>query len=276
MLKDLSATNQHRQEVQAGERFEFGANWSRFLRLLDDSRIQQAEESLRSMLNVATLSGMRFLDAGSGSGLFSLAARRLGATVYSFDYDPRSVACTEELKRRYFPGDAQWVVAAGSVLDPAFLSGLGQYDIVYSWGVLHHTGNMRAALQNVVSLVAPAGKLFIALYNDQGWISKYWSFIKRQYNLRPATRPLLILAHAPYLLLGRFVVRALKGKVREARGMSLYYDMVDWLGGWPFEVSRPADIVDLYASRGFTTRRLITVGSRLGCNEFVFDKQSAS
>ena len=77
------------------DRFRFGENWSRFLRVLDAERISQAEQDLKTMLGVADLDGKSFLDIGSGSGLSSLAARRLGATVRSFDYDPESVACTE-------------------------------------------------------------------------------------------------------------------------------------------------------------------------------------
>jgi 2-polyprenyl-6-hydroxyphenyl methylase/3-demethylubiquinone-9 3-methyltransferase len=93
---------QHANEVAAGQRFEFGANWLRFLEMLNDERIAQAEQSLCDMLGVSDLLGKSFLDVGSGSGLFSLAARQLGATVHSFDYDPQSVACTQELKRWYF------------------------------------------------------------------------------------------------------------------------------------------------------------------------------
>jgi predicted RNA methylase len=112
----------HTTEIQSGERFEFGANWLRFLGVLNDERISKAEQSLCEMLGVDSLVGKRFLDAGSGSGLFSLAARRLGAEVHSFDYDPQSVACTRELKNRYFPKDEAWVIEEASVLDRDYLS----------------------------------------------------------------------------------------------------------------------------------------------------------
>src|SRR5688572_22816766 len=104
MSSEIQTTvaKQHEKEVLAGERFEFGSNWASFLRLLSDERIVQAERSLRDKLEVENLTGRTFLDIGSGSGLFSLAARRLGATVTSFDFDSRSVACTRELKHRYF------------------------------------------------------------------------------------------------------------------------------------------------------------------------------
>src|ERR1035437_1510718 len=102
--------SQHQAEVQSGKRFEFGKNWENFLKRLDDQRIANAEQSLLKMLGLADLKGKTFLDAGSGSGLFSLAARRLGATVHSFDYDPQSVASTRELKRRYFSEDSTWVI----------------------------------------------------------------------------------------------------------------------------------------------------------------------
>src|SRR5215510_1899574 len=105
------------EEVARGERFEFGKNWRRFLEGVRDEQIVTAESSLKRMLGVDSLAGLSFLDIGSGSGLFSLAARRLGARVHSFDYDPQSVACAAELRHRYFPGDGGWVVEKGSALD---------------------------------------------------------------------------------------------------------------------------------------------------------------
>lgn len=264
----------HASEVSRGERFQFGANWTRFLQLLNEERLAQAENSLTGTLGMPDLEGKRFLDAGSGSGLFSLAARRLGASVHSFDYDPQSVACTEELKRRFCPGDSGWTVEPASVLDQGYLCSLGQFDVVYSWGVLHHTGAMWQALENVAPLVADNGRLFIAIYNDQGWISRYWRLVKRTYARWPLLRWPLLLLHAPYLFGLRWLVRALTGRLKLERGMSLWHDMVDWIGGYPFEVARPEAIFRFYRDKGFALCELKTCGGRQGCNEFVFVKTS--
>ncbi|MGA9769174.1 MAG: class I SAM-dependent methyltransferase [Blastocatellia bacterium] len=260
------------EEVSKGTRFEFGKNWSRLLDLLDDERLTNAESSLKKMLGVEDLRGKSFLDIGSGSGLFSLAARRLGARVHSFDYDPHSIGCTMELKRRHFAGDQDWQIEEGSALDRDYLSKLGKFDIVYSWGVLHHTGAMWRALDNAHELVAPGGKFFVSIYNDQGVISRYWRMIKACYNRARFLRPLLVAIHWPYLVGLRWTVRALTGRLKEERGMSLWIDMLDWLGGYPFEVAAPSRVIEFYGLKGFSLARSKTCGRRHGCNEFVFEK----
>lgn len=273
-------TSQHGPEVKARRRFAFGENWSRFLASVGDERIRLAESSLRAMLEVDDLAGKTFLDIGSGSGLFSLAARRLGAKVHSFDYDPQSVACTEELRRRYFPDDPEWRVEFGSVLDGSFVRSLGKWDIVYSWGVLHHTGAMWQALENVAPLVAEGGKLFVAIYNDQGRTSTTWLKIKQWYNRLPRGLRWLVLWPAFLRLWGPTTVRDLmRGRPFETwrgyaenstRGMSPWRDVVDWVGGLPFEVARPEEVFEFFRDRGFLLRRLKTCAGGRGCNEFVF------
>ena len=254
-------------EIARGERFQFGQNWSQFLPAIDEERIQQAETSLKQMLEVQSLDGKTFLDIGSGSGLFSLAARRLGARVHSFDFDPKSVYCTTELRKNYFREDDSWQIQEGSVLDGEFMKSLGQYDIVYSWGVLHHTGDLWTALENAQQRVAPGGKFFIALYNDTGSQSARWVWIKKTYNglpgiLRPPYAALAMLPQELKQLVSSIVLlkpgRYLDSwtKYRKNRGMTKWRDLVDWVGGYPYEVSTPDEIFDFARARGFLLTKL--------------------
>ncbi|MDR2412083.1 MAG: class I SAM-dependent methyltransferase [Holosporales bacterium] len=155
-------------------------------------------QSLRVFLKEDSIEGKRFLDIGSDSGLFSLATYRLGAEVVSFDYDEDSVQCTQKLKDMMGDTSRLWSVFQGSILDQEMLRGLGTFDIVYSWGVLHHTGNMQQAFENVAPLVAPHGKLFISIYNDQGFPSKGWLYIKKMYNSYPILRLIIVAFCAPW------------------------------------------------------------------------------
>ncbi len=263
--------------------FEFGKNWKRFLSLLDEERIAAAEESFKTMLGINDLKGKSLLDIGSGSGLFSLAARRLGARVHSFDCDLESAACTAELKERYFPEDENWIVESGSALDRAYLASLGQFDVVYSWGVLHHTGAMWEALENVAMLVRDGGRLFISIYNDQGGASRRWRTVKKFYNRSGRIMKALI-SISVFLF---FEVRSALIKIvrfqnplpfrvwrdrKKRRGMSVWIDAVDWAGGYPFEVAKPEDIFKFYFHRKFMLTGLKTCAGSLGCNEFVFVK----
>ncbi len=258
-------------------RFAFGENWRRFLDGLTPARLAEAEKSLREMLGVPSLEGMSFLDAGSGSGLFSLAARRLGARVRSFDYDPQSVACTQALKDRFFPGDPGWAVERGDALDQAYLRSLGSFQVVYSWGVLHHTGDQWRALDNAARAVAPGGLLYIALYNDQGWPSRVWAAVKLAYNRLPGPLRWLVAGPALLRLWGPATLKdLLRGRpfhtwrtYQSNRGMNAWRDFVDWVGGYPFEVSRPQEVMDFLAPRGFTELKHTDCGRGLGCNEFL-------
>lgn len=279
-------SNHHAAELESGTRFSFGENWQRFLRVLNEERIRLAQQSLLAMLEMESLQGKRFVDIGSGSGLFSLAARRLGAHVESFDYDPASVACTRELRQRYFPNDPDWTVEEASILDPAHLAKLGQYSIVYSWGVLHHTGAMWEAMGNAANLVAPGGKMFIAIYNDQGYVSRRWLKVKRAYNRLPSGLRWLVVVPTLVRLWGMTTLLDIAHgrpfqtwrnySANSTRGMTAWRDVIDWVGGLPYEVATPDAVFDFFRARGFRLERLKTCLGGHGCNEFVFTKLGVS
>jgi SAM-dependent methyltransferase len=232
------------EEIAAGERFEFGRNWAKFLATVDDVRIDEAMNSLRTLL---------------------------------------SVACTRELKRRERATDESWCVMQGSVLDEAFLGALGQFDVVYSWGVLHHTGAMWRAIENARKLVRPGGRLCIAIYNDQGRQSAVWLSIKRTYNRLPRTMNWLVsLPVLAWLWTPTMVRDLLRGKplqtwksYAENRGMSPWHDLVDWVGGLPFEVAAPDAVFRFLDERGFRLIFLKTCGGGIGCNEYTFVREHA-
>ncbi|MEM9294138.1 MAG: class I SAM-dependent methyltransferase [Acidobacteriota bacterium] len=282
-------------------RFAFGRNWRAFLERVDEERVKAAEDSMVRLLGRQRLDGLELLDIGCGSGLFSLAARRLGARVTSFDYDADSVACTRELRRRFAPEDAPeelrnagaqgvhgdgaepegpWRVERGSVLDESYLESLGTFDLVYSWGVLHHTGEMWRALDGAGARVAPEGSLCIAIYNQQPVWTPVWKRVKRLYNRGP--KPLSwVLAVGWFLFTSSAmaVFDSLRGKNpfdrhsrAGKRGMNHWHDVKDWVGGWPFEAAKPEEIFEFFRRRGYELRGLSTCGGRHGCNEFLFQR----
>lgn len=267
----------HAGEVQAGHRFKFGANWRRFLSSVTSVSIADAQASIAGLLGLERLDGRTFVDVGCGSGLFSLAARRLGATVRSFDYDPQSVACARELKARFLPDDPGWCIEPGSILDADYVRSLGTFDVVYAWGVLHHTGDLWKALTHAAWLVAPGAHLFVAVYNDQGAVSKAWRVVKKVYCANTAGRALVTAVFVPViggLTYGRRVLRGRTTEPAGTRGMSAYHDWIDWLGGYPFEVASADSIVALYTRSGFELAASRTT-NRLGCNQLVFRKPAS-
>lgn len=266
------------------DRFSFGANWANYLNTLDDDKIENAAMSMKKMLGMENLVEKKFLDIGSGSGIHSLVARRLGASVVSLDYDKQSVNCTSYLKKKFYPNDMDWEVLQGSALDEKFIRSLGQFDIVYSWGVLHHTGNMYKALENADFPVKDNGILFLSIYNDQGPWSTYWKFVKKSFNKNPLYRF--------FIKLFFIIFFTVKGAIKDIfllknpfkrysdyklkRGMTIYYDLIDWIGGYPFEVAKPEEIFDYYFSKGYSLNKLKTCGGGFGCNEFVLQKNKTN
>jgi 2-polyprenyl-6-hydroxyphenyl methylase/3-demethylubiquinone-9 3-methyltransferase len=264
------------------QHFSFGKNWKNFLKSLNERRVKEAEESLIDFLGgKENIAGKTFVDIGCGSGLFSLAAYRLGARkIVSVDIDDSSVACAKYLHEKNNKPE-QWEIKTGSALNPEFLHSLGVFDIVYSWGVLHHTGSMYPALENVTSLVAPEGKIFIALYNDNQRFmegtSSFWLKAKQIYNKSSSFEKHIIEAlYTTYYIIGLTLnlvnpITYIKN-YHSLRGMSFMTDIKDWLGGYPYEYAYSEKIIAYFKERGFECAKTNPARS-IGCNEFLFIKK---
>jgi 2-polyprenyl-6-hydroxyphenyl methylase/3-demethylubiquinone-9 3-methyltransferase len=200
--------------------------------------------------------------------------RKLNAKVFSFDYDQNSVQATAKLRETFYAEDPDWVVEQGSVLDEAYLSKLGTFDIVYSWGVLHHTGDMWSACQNVVPLVKPNGLLYIAIYNNSGPEVVRWKKLKAMYNKSVLGKLAVSGLCIPYFFLLTLFLSIKKRQnifrtYRKNRGMSIYHDWIDWIGGYPYEYAKVSEVFQFFHDRGFNLTNIGTTQS-FGCNEFVF------
>jgi len=270
-----------------GTRYGFGANWLRFAELVDEARVEYAVAALRDALQVDSLNGKTFLDIGSGSGLSSLAALRLGAVVTSFDYDADCVRCTNTVRSR-FAGDSQsWTVMQGSILDDRFLRDLEPADVVYSWGVLHHTGDMYSAIRNATQKVRPGGLFCVALYR-RTILCGFWKLEKRLYSRAPeAIRRALrsgwvAKTRLSFALKGVDFSQMVRdyGRSANCRGMDYYRDVDDWLGGYPYESITPEECRTYVRSLGFdlvrekAMRQGIAWAMSSGCDEWLYRRSA--
>jgi SAM-dependent methyltransferase len=228
--------------------FSFGKNWEEFIkRNFSEERIEQSRRHLLDFLEFPDLRGKYFLDIGCGSGLHSLAACRAGADrVVSFDVDRDSVKTTEKV-REVHGASYNWKVLYGSILDQEFTRALEPSDIVYSWGVLHHTGNMWKAIENTAGLIKDDGLLYIALYTT-GAKSPYWLEVKKRYNRSSASGKRLM--EWWFIIRRTFIPQCVRLKnplapIRQSRqrGMSFYTDVKDWMGGYPYECAKPEEVI---------------------------------
>lgn len=251
------------QPMRTETRFAFGENWNSFSNLISEERIEAAKSGLKRLFPEG-LSGKSLIDIGCGSGLSMVAALRLGAeSVYGIDLDPQSVETSNKVLSSY-AADGRWSVDQKSVFD---LDGNEKYDIVYSWGVLHHTGDMNRAIRRAASLVNSNGVLAISLYR-RTMLCPAWTIEKKIY----ASSPPLV-QKAIYSIFK--VVLSLKGaQDTQIRGMDFDHDIHDWLGGYPYESAPPSEVISMLKQGGFYVQHIDPGSPRIGlfgatCNEYV-------
>jgi|GEM_PF-121131 len=252
--------------------FDFGSNWQAFsARRLDAGRLTAAVHSLQALLGKETLGGLSFLDVGCGTGLFSIAAHQLGAVkVVGIDLNPSCISVSEQNRDRLAP-KAPVLFQLGSALNREDLHSLGRFDIVYAWGSLHHTGAMWAAIRNVAQQVSPGGLLVLAIYNKH-FTSPVWKLIKWFYNHLPGWgRVLMAVLFSGIIYIAKFLVTG-RNPLEKERGMDFWFDVVDWVGGYPYEYTTPLEVEKFVKAQGFNTRHRIPARVPTGCNEFVFVK----
>lgn len=253
--------------------FNFGKNWQAYsLRVLDEDRVAKARDSLKELLDCSTLVGQRFLDVGCGSGLFSIAAAQLGAEVVGIDINPLCIQVSEQNADRFLK-DRAITFHEKSALDD--LRPLGEFDLVYAWGSLHHTGAMYDAIRQVAQVVAPQGTLVLAIYNTH-LTSSIWRLIKWFYNKMPAfVQGAMVVVLGGVIYAAKLLVTR-QNPLKKERGMEFWADVRDWVGGYPYEYATPQEIEGCLRQLGFALRKLVPPITPTGCNEFVLVRIGAA
>ena len=261
-------------------KFDFGENWLQFSEhSLTKEKVEQAKCDFKRLTKDIKLDTISFIDVGFGQGLSLLIAKQLGCKVLGCEINSRCIISLNKTLR-YFPSISkkEIPVVLGSILDIRTLIKLRKksdrgFDVVHSWGVLHHTGNMKQAIGNVSSLVKQNGYLIIAIYNKH-WTSPIWKFIKRIYCISPfGLKKVFVYILYPIILLAKIVV-VKKNPFKKNRGMDFYYDTVDWIGGYPYEYASIDEICSFVISQGFKPVSIISSQTPTGCNEYIFKKDN--
>jgi predicted RNA methylase len=258
--------------------FAFGKNWASYAARIDEARIEEVKRGLLKLIPAEEFKGKTFLDIGCGSGLSALAAARLGVDrIVAVDIDPVSVATTRAVLSSN-DVSVPWRAETMSVFE---LDAMGDtaFDIVYSWGVLHHTGAMWEALDKAASMVAQNGQLAIALYR-RTYLDSFWKLEKRLYAHAPQVFQTLVRnIYVAAFCLGIWATgrnfRSYLANYKSARGMDFYFDVHDWLGGYPYESALAPEVESHLASRGFVAKRVFTQPQQIGvfgsgCDEYVY------
>jgi 2-polyprenyl-3-methyl-5-hydroxy-6-metoxy-1,4-benzoquinol methylase len=233
--------------------FSFGKNWRKFSKEIDKDSINSSRIDILKYLEEDDIKGKSVIDIGCGSGIHSLAMLGLGASnIFSFDYDPISVETAKNVKSLFAP-EKKWIIEHGSILDVNYFSKFRKYDIVYSWGVLHHTGDMWSAINNASKLVEDSGFLFLSIYAKGPNYSSHLELKERYNKGSKIIKNALIYSEIIKIMVKRIRKRKnpFNWNQKLERGMTRYHDIVDWLGGLPYEVATIEELKNFLEERKF-------------------------
>jgi SAM-dependent methyltransferase len=258
------------------QRFAFGKNWQLYAQnALTQQKVSEARNSFRKLFAGIDLRGKSFLDVGFGQGLTLFLAQEMGAKVFGIEIDAENIGALTTTAHLFahcqFP---QTHIV--SILDESFIKEHkqnGQFDIVHAWGVLHHTGDMRRALDNSAELVKNGEYLVLAIYNKH-WSSPIWKVVKWTYNVAPRWMQwVAIYLFYPIIYLAKWMVTRENPKSNE-RGMDFWYNIIDWVGGYPYEYASISEVNALVSRHNFVCLQVIPAQVPTGCNQFVFRKRA--
>jgi SAM-dependent methyltransferase len=261
---------------ESAKHFDFGKNWADYAKTLTPEKLAQAKAGLLALLPAEDWMGKSVLDIGCGSGVHAAAMTHLGIQKLTcVDYDPHSVATTVQVLRGSGQPNVDFSAQQADILSWKTAE---KFQIVYSWGVLHHTGNMWKAITNAADLVAPKGKFVIAIYHKTP-LCGAWRRVKWLYTYSPL--PIKWLLNGFFYVFFYALALIMSGKSPAAgeRGMNWWHDVKDWIGGYPYESATPEEITQFTEGLGFRLVRTRhaepytasgIAGS--GCAEYVFER----
>lgn len=232
-------------------KFSFGKNWCDYVDKLTDDIVKIHKDNLFTYYTDYDFKDKSILDIGCGSGLSSLSFNILGCkSLLSIDVDPNSIIAAYKLKNNFKKlvlTECDWEIKEQSILDDNFVNNSRKFDLVYSWGVLHHTGDMWTAIDNASKLVNDGGILHLALYvsgnryNDD-------LMLKYLYNMTDENGKIKLIYDWLYYY---HISKNIDIFQINNRGMNKYNDCIDWLGGLPYEVCNPSVLDYFLEKKGF-------------------------
>ncbi len=166
--------------------------------------------------------GKTVLDAGCGTGVFSIIFARNGAAkVTGIDISPGSLGTARGLKEKFGLANAEF--QQQDMLHLSFRD--ASFDIVWAWGTVHHTTDPLGAITELIRVLKPGGSLFLAIYKQTSvtWIHE----IIRKTMIRTPRWSWNVLAKAGAFMLTP-VVFLFKRRQKSRKGEKLSELILDW------------------------------------------------